>query len=53
LPLLDSCVSSPERRNAEIVACLSKAELQSFDQLLDRLVVHAREAPGATNDSGD
>lgn len=30
------------RRNAEITACLSDAELQTFGDLLDRLVAHAR-----------
>jgi DNA-binding MarR family transcriptional regulator len=35
-----------ERRNAEIVACLSAAEVQQFSRLLDRLVGHARNSAG-------
>lgn len=31
-----------ERRNDEIVSCLDAAERQQLDQLLDRLVAHAR-----------
>jgi DNA-binding MarR family transcriptional regulator len=33
-----------ERRNHEIVSCLSPAEQGQLDRLLDRLVNHAREA---------
>jgi len=33
-----------ERRNAEIVSCLSAAEAQQFQTLLERLVDHARNA---------
>lgn len=33
-----------ERRNAEIVACLSDTERRQLDRLLDRLVDHARDA---------
>lgn len=38
-----------ERRNAEVVACLSAGERAQLDRLLDRLVAHARaiaDAPG-------
>jgi DNA-binding MarR family transcriptional regulator len=37
-----------ERRNADIVSCLSAAEVQQFSRLLDRLVEHAR---GSARDS--
>ena len=33
-----------QRRNAEITACLTASEAAQFDQLLDRLLAHARAA---------
>jgi DNA-binding MarR family transcriptional regulator len=36
-----------ERRNAEITGCLSQAEREQLDRLLDRLVAHARDALGS------
>ena len=42
-----------ERRNAEIVACLSPAELRQLDKLLDRLVEHARQSGGLPADDDD
>lgn len=39
-------VALVERRNAEIVACLSEAEREQLDRLLDRLVAHARAVSG-------
>ena len=36
-----------ERRNAEITGCLSGAEREQLDRLLDRLVAHARDALGS------
>jgi DNA-binding MarR family transcriptional regulator len=36
-----------QRRNAEITACLSHAEREQLDRLLDRLVAHARDALGS------
>jgi DNA-binding MarR family transcriptional regulator len=36
-----------ERRNAEITGCLSLAEREQLDRLLDRLVAHARDALGS------
>jgi DNA-binding MarR family transcriptional regulator len=38
-----------EQRNAQIVACLSKAELQQFNALLDRLLAHAHDTVDATD----
>ncbi|MEO7159542.1 MAG: MarR family transcriptional regulator [Polaromonas sp.] len=38
-----------ERRNEEIVSCLNAAEREQLDDLLDRLVAHARAAAGAGN----
>lgn len=40
-----------ERRNAEIVACLSEKEREQFDRLLDRLLAHGRQAYDAFHDS--
>jgi DNA-binding MarR family transcriptional regulator len=42
-----------ERRNAEIVACLSAKELQLFDALLDRLVAHAHASANAEAEPAD
>jgi DNA-binding MarR family transcriptional regulator len=42
-----------ERRNAEIVACLSPAELRQLDKLLDRLVEHARQSGGPATEVDD
>ena len=42
-----------ERRNAEIVACLSNEEIQHFSRLLDRLVEHARSTASAEEASED
>ncbi len=33
-----------ERRNAEIASCLGPAEQQQFSEMLERLVLHARES---------
>jgi DNA-binding MarR family transcriptional regulator len=35
-----------ERRNAEIVSCLSATEIRQFQNLLERLVDHARASAG-------
>jgi len=42
-----------ERRNAEIVACLDDAELRLFDDLLERLVAHARNTAGIEGDPAE
>lgn len=39
-----------ERRNAQITACLSADELQTFDALLDRLLAHARLQAGGDDE---
>ena len=43
-------VAVVERRNAEIVACLSTEECAQLDSLLNRLVAHARVALGDGSD---
>lgn len=43
-------VAVVERRNAEIVACLSTEECAQLDNLLNRLVAHARVALGDGSD---
>ncbi len=40
-----------ERRNAEIVSCLTASEVEQFSALLDRLVEHARGADPMTEDA--
>src|SRR5438552_18840787 len=42
-----------ERRNAEIVSCLDAGEVRQFEQLLDRLVAHARDAADASGGMED
>ena len=39
-----------ERRNIEITSCLDAIERQALDQLIDRLVAHARVAAAGTSD---
>lgn len=39
-------MSVVEKRNSEILACLSAAQRQCFDRALDRLLEHARGADG-------
>lgn len=41
-----------ERRNAEIVSCLNDSDVEKLEQLLDRLLLHAREAAGGLGDAG-
>lgn len=41
------------RRNDEITGCLSAAELKVLDDLLDRLVAHARSGPQGPEAPGD
>ncbi|CAM3665469.1 MarR family winged helix-turn-helix transcriptional regulator [Polaromonas hydrogenivorans] len=43
-PVWQRLMTVIERRNHEIVSCLSPAEQGQLDRLLDRLVDHAREA---------
>ncbi|CAM3866412.1 MarR family winged helix-turn-helix transcriptional regulator [Polaromonas hydrogenivorans] len=43
-PVWQRLMTVIERRNDEIVSCLSPAERAQLDHLLDRLVAHAREA---------
>ncbi len=43
-PVWQRLMTVIERRNDEIVSCLSPAERGQLDRLLDRLVAHAREA---------
>lgn len=42
-----------ERRNAEIVSCLSATEAQQFQTLLERLVTHARNAASGLDASDE
>lgn len=42
-----------ERRNQEIVSCLSEVEQRQFSQLLDRLVAHAQSAAGRLQDADE
>jgi DNA-binding MarR family transcriptional regulator len=42
-----------QRRNEEIVACLSDVERQQLDQLLDKLVAHAVSFSGDTSDAAN
>jgi len=46
-------VAVVRRRNAEILGCLSAAEQNQLDRLLDRLVAHAREAAEGAGDTDD
>jgi DNA-binding MarR family transcriptional regulator len=39
-----------ERRNVEITSCLDALERQTLDQLIDRLVAHARVAAAGTSE---
>lgn len=41
-PIWDRLMAVVHRRNAEITDCLSAAEARQLDQLLDRLIAHAR-----------
>lgn len=41
------------RRNDEITVCLTAAELKTLDQILDRLVSHARTRSGGSDPLGE
>lgn len=41
------------RRNDEITVCLTAAELKALDQILDRLVSHARSWSGGSDPRGE